>query len=50
MGRNFEFLVQEILREINTLGSKSPDVQVAHLVVRMKSSVDKLKEQAANLE
>ena len=50
VGRNFEFLVQEILREINTLGSKSPDVRVAHLVVRMKSSVDKLKEQAANLE
>ncbi len=50
LGRNFEFLVQEMLREVNTLGSKSPDVQIAHLVVRMKSGVDRLKEQAANLE
>lgn len=50
VGRSFEFLVQEMLREVNTLGSKSPDVRISHLVVRMKSSVDKLKEQAANLE
>ena len=50
VGRTFEFLAQELLREVNTLGSKSPDVEIAHLVVRMKSSVDKLKEQAANLE
>ncbi len=50
VGRDVEFLLQEILREVNTLGSKSPDVRVAHSVVAMKSSVDKLKEQAANLE
>lgn len=50
VGRQCEFLVQEMLREVNTLGSKSPDVHVAHLVVRMKSGIDKLKEQAANLE
>ncbi|MEE2888111.1 MAG: YicC/YloC family endoribonuclease [Planctomycetota bacterium] len=50
VGRKCEFLVQEMLREANTLGSKSPDVNVAHLVVRMKAGIDKLKEQAANLE
>ena len=50
VGRRFEFLAQEVLREVNTLGSKSPDVGIAHLVVQMKSSIDKLKEQAANLE
>lgn len=50
VGRAFEFLVQEMLRETNTLGSKSPDVQIAHTVVAMKSAIDRLKEQAANLE
>jgi uncharacterized protein (TIGR00255 family) len=50
VGRRFEFLVQEMLRETNTLGSKSPDVQIAHTVVAMKTAIDRLKEQAANLE
>ncbi|MCA8943878.1 MAG: YicC family protein [Planctomycetes bacterium] len=50
VGRDVEFLLQEMLREVNTLGSKSPDVDVAHRVVAMKSAIDKLKEQAANLE
>lgn len=50
MGRRLEFLLQELLRETNTLGSKSPDVAIAHDVVAMKSCIDKLKEQAANLE
>lgn len=50
VGRPLEFLVQELLRETNTIGSKSPDVEIAHAVVAMKSAVDRLKEQAANLE
>lgn len=50
LGRNLEFLVQEMLREANTMGSKSPDVEISHKVVEMKSMIDKLKEQAANLE
>ena len=45
----FEPRYKEMLREVNTLGSKSPDTDVAHRVVEMKSSIDKLKEQAANL-
>lgn len=49
-GRKLEFLLQEALREANTLGSKSPDVAMAHCVVAMKSAIDRLKEQAANLE
>lgn len=49
-GRSLEFLAQEMLREVNTLGSKSPDAAIAHLVVEMKSRLDKVKEQAANLE
>lgn len=50
VGRKLEFLLQETLREINTLGSKSPDVEMSRTVVNMKSIVDKIREQAANLE
>lgn len=50
LGRRLDFMLQELLREANTLGSKSPDVALAHIVVGMKSRIDKLKEQAANLE
>jgi uncharacterized protein (TIGR00255 family) len=50
VGRGLEFLFQELLRETNTIGSKSPDVEIAHTVVAMKSAIDRLKEQAANLE
>lgn len=50
VGRRLEFLLQELLRETNTLGSKSPDAQLSHTVVAMKSSIDRLKEQVANLE
>lgn len=50
VGRRLEFLLQELLRETNTLGSKSPDSAIAHTVVAMKSCIDRLREQAANLE
>jgi protein translocase SecG subunit len=50
LGRALEFLLQEMLREINTLGSKVPDVAVAHAVVAMKLAIERLKEQAQNIE
>jgi len=50
VGRRLEFLLQELLREANTLGSKSPDVALSHVAVSLKSCIEKLKEQAANLE
>lgn len=50
VGRRVEFLLQELLRETNTLGSKSPDVAMAHTAVAMKTCIDRMKEQAANLE
>jgi uncharacterized protein (TIGR00255 family) len=50
VGRSLEFLLQEILRETNTLGAKSPDAEIAHAVVAMKTAVERLKEQGANLE
>lgn len=50
VGRRLEFLLQELLRETNTLGSKSPDTTMAHTVVAMKSGIERCKEQVANLE
>jgi len=50
VGKRLEFLLQELLRETNTLGSKSPDTSIAHAVVAMKTCIERMKEQAANLE
>ena len=50
MGRTLDFLCQELLREINTIGSKSGDVTISRAVIALKSSTDRLKEQVANLE
>ncbi|MGB3969481.1 MAG: DUF1732 domain-containing protein, partial [Planctomycetota bacterium] len=50
VGRRLEFLLQELLRETNTLGAKSPDATIAQLVVEMKAGLERIKEQAQNLE
>ncbi|MBP3336770.1 MAG: YicC family protein [Clostridia bacterium] len=50
VGRKLDFLVQEINREINTIGSKSNDIDAARLVVDMKSEVEKMREQIQNIE
>lgn len=50
VGRKFEFLLQELNRETNTLGAKSSDAQVAALIVEMKSEIEKLREQVQNIE
>lgn len=49
-GRRLDFLLQEMLREVNTIGSKSQDAAIAAAVVDMKVEVDRMKEQAANVE
>lgn len=49
-GRRLGFLVQEMGREVNTLGSKANDAAMQHLVVAMKEEIEKVKEQAANVE
>ncbi len=50
VGKRLEFLLQEMGREVNTLGSKAGDVRISHLVVEMKAEAEKLKEQVQNLE
>ena len=50
VGRKLDFLLQEIARELNTLGSKSPDAAVAHLVVEAKTELERIREQVQNVE
>jgi len=50
IGRKLEFITQEINREVNTMGSKSSDTQVANLVIEIKSTLEKIREQLANIE
>ena len=49
-GRKIDFLVQEVGREINTIGSKVQDAPIATLVVEGKAELEKLREQAQNIE
>ncbi len=50
VGKKLEFLSQEILRELNTLGSKARDLQLVRDVVEMKSETEKIREQVQNVE
>ena len=49
-GRKMDFLTQEINREVNTIGSKTNDIEVTSLVVLVKSELEKIREQARNIE
>jgi uncharacterized protein (TIGR00255 family) len=49
-GRKLDFLCQEMLREANTIASKSSDIDIAHSVVSVKCWIDRLKEQVQNIE
>ena len=49
-GRKLEFLTQEMLREINTIGSKSSDVEIARHVIEIKASIERLREMIQNVE
>lgn len=49
-GRKMEFLLQELGREVNTIGSKSQDAEVTSLVVESKAVLEKMREQVLNLE
>jgi uncharacterized protein (TIGR00255 family) len=49
-GRKLDFLAQEMLREANTIGSKSNDAEIARHIVEIKALIDRLKEQVQNVE
>lgn len=49
-GRTLDFLTQEMLREANTIGSKSNDREIARRVVELKTAIDRIKEQVQNVE
>ena len=50
IGRKLDFLVQEINRETNTIGSKCSNSDIAAIVVEMKCEIEKIREQIQNLE
>ena len=49
-GKKIDFLLQEMNREINTIGSKSNDAEITRQVIEVKSELGKLREQAQNIE
>ncbi len=50
VGRKIDFLIQEMNREINTIGSKCSNADIAHLVVDVKTEIEKIREQIQNIE
>lgn len=49
-GKKLDFIVQEMNRETNTIGSKAQNVEIAHIVVDIKSEIEKIREQIQNIE
>jgi uncharacterized protein (TIGR00255 family) len=50
VGKTLEFILQELNREVNTIGSKSSDMEIAKLVIDIKSELERIKEQIQNIE
>lgn len=50
VGRKLDFLIQEMNREINTIGSKSSDINISKIVIEIKSELEKIREQIQNIE
>lgn len=50
VGRRLDFLMQELVREVNTLGSKSQDTRITHSVVELKVLIEQMREQVQNVE
>jgi uncharacterized protein (TIGR00255 family) len=50
VGRRLEFLLQELSREVNTIGSKGGDAPIAHEVVELKTEIERIREQVLNIE
>lgn len=50
VGRRLDFLLQEFLREVNTIASKIANAEIAHMIVELKNEIEKLREQVQNIE
>ena len=50
IGRKLDFIIQEMNRETNTIGSKAQDIEIARVVVDIKSEIEKIREQIQNIE
>lgn len=50
MGKKLDFLIQEMNREVNTIGSKAGDLDITRCVVELKNEIEKLREQVQNIE
>ena len=50
IGRKLDFLVQEMNREANTIGSKCTDLEISEYVIEIKSEIEKIREQIQNIE
>ena len=50
VGRRLDFIVQELNRETNTIGSKAADMQILALVVDIKAEIEKIRDQVQNIE
>jgi len=50
LGRRLDFLLQEMAREINTIGAKSQDLRTSHAVVELKAEIERMREQVQNVE
>lgn len=50
VGRRLDFLLQEVGREVNTVGAKSQDADLSHVVVEMKAEIERMREQVQNVE
>jgi uncharacterized protein (TIGR00255 family) len=50
VGRALDFLIQELNREVNTVGSKADDLELSQVVIAAKSTLEKLREQVQNIE
>jgi uncharacterized protein YicC (UPF0701 family) len=49
VGKKLNFILQELSREVNTIGSKSPSTEVSQIVVELKSEIEKIREQVQNI-
>ena len=50
IGRKLDFLIQEMNREVNTIGSKASDMETTEYVLQLKNEIEKIREQIQNIE